>query len=350
VGAFVRAGRASWERLAELSARVDRGTLSLAEVEELDRLARRTAGDLAHARAAFPGSEAEGYLTQVYARAHAALARRRRSGFRATARLFREEVPAAFSRHRLALALSAALLGAGLAGGALAVAVDPAAAASLVPAEIRSAVAARRMWTEGLLSVAPGLSGSAIARNNLAVVGLVFSLGLGLGIGTAALLFANGLLLGAVAAHVAQAGMGRPFLSFLAAHAPLELSALLLAGQAGFVLARALLDPGEWPRSAALAAGGRRAARLLAAAVPALLLAAAVESTVSPEPGVPAAAKALVGLALAAALWLYLARPPRAATRAGTPGETGGPLAASGPAGARRSTGRSAARSRSNQR
>jgi uncharacterized membrane protein SpoIIM required for sporulation len=340
VGAFVRAGRASWERLAELVARVDRGTLSLAEVEELDRLARRAAGDLAHARAAFPGSDAEGYLAQVHARAHAALARRRRPGLRAAARLYREEVPAAFARHRRALALSAALLGAGLAGGALAVAVDPAAAASLVPAEVRSAVAARRMWTEGLLSVAPGFSGSAIAHNNLAVVALVFSLGLGFGVGTAALLFANGLLLGAVGAHAAQAGMARPLLGFLAAHAPLELSALLLAGQAGFAVAGALLDPGERPRAAALAERGRSAARLLAVVVPALVLAAAVESTVSPAPGLPVEARAAVGLALAGGLWLYLARPPRAATRAGAPPEATAP----------RSTGRSAARSRSNQR
>jgi uncharacterized membrane protein SpoIIM required for sporulation len=319
VGAFVRAGRASWERLASLAARVDSGTLSLAEVEELDRLTRRAAGDLAHARALFPGSEAEGFLSQLNARVHAALTRRRRPGLAAAVRLYREEVPAAFARHRRALSLSAALLAAGLAGGALAVAVDPAAASSLVPPEIRAAVASRRMWTEGLLTAAPGFSGSAIARNNLAVVGLVFSLGLGFGVGTAALLFANGLVLGAVAAHALQAGMGRPLLDFLGAHAPLELSALLLAGQAGFALAGALLDPGEWPRSAALASRGRRATRLLAVVIPALLCAAAVEATVSPAPGLPAAAKAAVGLALAGGLWLYLARPPRAATLAGSP-------------------------------
>jgi len=76
IGAFVRKRRASWERLHALAGRVDAGTLSLPEVEELDRLYRRTAGDLAHARAAFPGSDAEGYLSQVTARAYAALYRR----------------------------------------------------------------------------------------------------------------------------------------------------------------------------------------------------------------------------------------------------------------------------------
>jgi hypothetical protein len=54
-------------------------------------------------------------------------------------------------------------------------------------------------------------------------------------------------------------------------------------------------------------------------AIPAILCAAAVESALSPAPGLPGAAKAAVGLALACALWLYLARPPRAATLAGAP-------------------------------
>ena len=80
VAAFVRARRAGWERLEALAARAESGRLPLAEVEELDRLYRRAAGDLAFARAAFPGSDAEGYLAQVTARAYGALYRPRGAG------------------------------------------------------------------------------------------------------------------------------------------------------------------------------------------------------------------------------------------------------------------------------
>jgi uncharacterized membrane protein SpoIIM required for sporulation len=162
------------------------------------------------------------------------------------------------------------------------------------------------MWTEGLLHAAPGITGSRIAHNNVAVAALAFALGLTGGIGTAALVLANGLLLGAVLAHVAQNGMAAPLLAFVAAHGPAELSALLLAAQAGFVLAAGLVDPGEWPRSAALAARGREAARLMAVAVPVLALAALVEGTISPGDVFPAWAKAALGLGLAAAVWLFL--------------------------------------------
>ncbi len=307
VAAFVRRRRGGWERLAALSARVERGKLSLAEVEELDRLYRRAVGDLSWARGAFPGSDAEGYLSQVTARTYGALYRRRarRGAFR---RFWREEVPAVFARHLSLFGLAALMLAAGLAAGVLAVSADPAAAAALVPAPVRSAVAARRMWTDSLLSIAPGLGGSLIVRNNVTVTGLTFLLGLTGGLGTAWLLFANGLLLGAVAAHCALNGMGGPFLAFVAAHGPAELVCLLLAGQAGFLLARALIDPGEWPRREALRRGAREGARLLAVAAPLLAVVAAVESTISPTPLLPAAAKAVLGMGLAATLLGYLWR------------------------------------------
>jgi len=319
VGAFVRARRAAWERLDLLASRAVRERLPLAEVEELDRLYRRAAGDLAYARGAFPGSDAEGHLSQVTARAYGALYRPSRPGLRGLARLYAVEAPAVFRRHLGAFGLALAFLAAGLAGGALAVLADPGAAQVLVPESVRDAVAARRLWTDDLLSAAPGLSGSLIAHNNVTVAALAFGLGLTAGVGTALLLVANGLLLGAVFAHLSQHGMAGGLAGFVAAHGPAELSALLLAAQAGFVLAGALVDPGEWPRGLALAARGREAVRLLAVVVPVLGLVALVEGTVSPGARFPVAAKAALGLSLAAALWAYLAFAGERSARPGAP-------------------------------
>ncbi len=308
VGAFVRGRRAGWERLEALAARAESGRLPLAEVRELDRLYRRAAGDLAFARGAFPGSDAEVHLAQVTARAYGALYRPRRGGLARALRVLRDEAPATFRRHLRALALAATLLAGAAAAGALAVTLDPGAAALLVPEPVRDAVAARSMWTEHLLQVAPGVSGSAIAHNNVTVASLAFALGLTAGLGTAILLVTNGLLLGAVLAYAVQGGMGGPLLAFVAAHGPAELSALVLAAQAGFVLAAALVDPGEWPRGTALAAAGREAAPLLAVVVPVLVTVALVETAISPSASFAPWAKGLLGLALAAGLWTFLAR------------------------------------------
>jgi uncharacterized membrane protein SpoIIM required for sporulation len=318
VAAFVRARRSGWERLDALVERVDGGRLTVAEVEELDRLYRKTIGDLAHARTTFPGTDAEGYVAQLAARSYAALHRGRRGGWRAALGLLRRDGPVEVVRHRGALALAAALLLAGLAIGALATALDPEGFAWLIPAPVRAALDARRLWTDDLLSAAPGLAGGAIARNNLSVAALCFALGLTGGLGTALLLAGNGALLGAVLVAAFRAGLGPGLAGFVAAHGPVELSALVLAGQAGFVLADGLVRPGEWPRREALARRGREAARILALVAPLLLLVAAVEATVSPADRFTLPARSALGLGLAVAVWAYLWRAGRAATATAT--------------------------------
>lgn len=305
VAAFVRARRQGWERLGALAERVGGGRLPLADVEELDRLYRRAAADLALVRSRFPGSDAEGYLSQLVASAYRALYRPRRLRAALLA-LVRDGIPAAVRRHLGALGLAGILFAAGLVGGGLAVALDPWAADLLVPDPVRGAVEAGRLWTGHLLSGLPGVTGARLLYNNVSAAALAFALGMTAGLGTALVLLLNGLLLGAVLAYVAQHGMAGALLGFTAAHAPLELSALLLAGQAGFILAAALVDPGEWPRRAALQAAGRAAAPLLAAVVPALMLAALLEANVSPRASFPVWAKAPVGLGLAAALWSWV--------------------------------------------
>jgi uncharacterized membrane protein SpoIIM required for sporulation len=306
VATFVRDRRASWERLDALAGRVGREPLSLAEVEELDRLYRRTAGDLAWARSAFPGSDAEGYLAQLTAKAFGILYRRRR-GFAALVALYREEIPATFARARLQFLLALALLGAGVVGGALVVAIEPGTAALLVPDAIRDAVAARHVWTDDLLSIAPGVGGSAIIRNNVTVASFALAGGLTGGLLTGGLLLSNGLVLGAVAAFAWQGGQGYSFLAFVSAHGPAELLALLVAAQAGFLLAGALVAPGEAPRGALLAVRGREASRLLAVVVPLLVLVGIVEASISPGTGYAPWVKATLGAALAAGVlaWLW---------------------------------------------
>jgi len=309
VAAFVARRRTGWERLAHLADSIGHGRLSLAEVEELDSLARRAAADLAKARARYPGSQAEAYLSELAARVQASL-HGRGTWPGMLLRLFARDIPRAFRRRADLFFLAAGLLLAGMAAGALAVWVEPDAALDLVPAPVRAAVAQGKMWTDSVTALAPGLAGSLIARNNWAVVALTFALGVTAGLGTGAVLFANGLLLGAVAAHCGRHGLLRPLLDFVAAHGPPEILALLLAGQAGFTVAAGLVAPGELPRRTALRLRAREAGPLLALVVPLLATVAVVESALSPS-SAPTEAKATFGAAAVVALLVYLARPTR---------------------------------------
>jgi uncharacterized membrane protein SpoIIM required for sporulation len=75
----------------------------------------------------------------------------------------------------------------------------------------------------------------------------IFTLALGMtyGIGTLIMLFYNGVILGAVAFDYVAAGETPFLLGWLLPHGAIELPAILLAGQAGLILAGALIGWGK---------------------------------------------------------------------------------------------------------
>ncbi|UCE55621.1 MAG: stage II sporulation protein M, partial [Desulfobacterales bacterium] len=75
----------------------------------------------------------------------------------------------------------------------------------------------------------------------------IFTLALGVtwGIGTAMMLFYNGVILGAVALDYLLAGETRFLLGWLLPHGSIEIPAILLAGQAGLILAGTLIGWGQ---------------------------------------------------------------------------------------------------------
>ena len=80
-----------------------------------------------------------------------------------------------------------------------------------------------------------------LITHNIQVALLAAALGVTFGIGTALLLFENGVLLGAVAVRYTQQGFGLFVTAWLLPHGAFEIPSILIAGQAGFYLARLLL-------------------------------------------------------------------------------------------------------------
>ena len=95
---------------------------------------------------------------------------------------------------------------------------------------------------------------AAIMTNNIRVTLLAFAAGILAGLGTAAVLILNGVLLGAIGGLAVGAGNGRPFFELVAAHGVLELSCIVVAGAAGLRFGWALVEPGTGTRGDALAA------------------------------------------------------------------------------------------------
>ncbi|MBN6149819.1 stage II sporulation protein M [Xanthomonas sp. AmX2] len=124
--------------------------------------------------------------------------------------------------------------------------------------------------------------------NNISIGLRTFASGLLAGLGTVLVLLFNGITIGAVAGHLHQIGYGVTFWRFVAGHAPLELTAIVIAGGAGLQLGLKLLAPGRRRRIDALVEGGTIGAKLCLGVTAMLLVAAFIEAFWSSIGSLPA--------------------------------------------------------------
>lgn len=271
-----------WRRLEELieSVRVSRLTrLDRSEVRELARIYRRTAADLAIARQEVRDTLLVNYLNGLVGRAHGAIYRYEGTGFRAVLDFFLYELPATF-RATFRYTLLAFVLTIAFAGvGAVVTARDEGFAEHVVPG-IRDDVIAHRDWTKRINESNP-VNSALIQRNNISVCAMAFGGGLMAGLGTLYILMVNGLMLGVVVQLCTRYAF-HDILIFMCAHGVLELSAIFISGGAGFLLASALVAPGDLSRLDALLMKGRQAVVLLLGCAVMLVIAGTIEGFISP--------------------------------------------------------------------
>jgi uncharacterized membrane protein SpoIIM required for sporulation len=153
-----------------------------------------------------------------------------------------------------------------------------------------------------------------LMTHNTRVAILTMALGLTWGFGTAVLLFYNGVIVGAVALDYVQAGQSRFLLGWLLPHGAVEIPCILLGGQAGFLLASALIGWGSRkPRRTRLREISHDLIAIMFGAGALLIWAGMVEAFLSQyhEPVVPYALKIAFGIAELIALTLFLSRSGR---------------------------------------
>jgi len=275
---------------------------------------RDLASDLARLRTAAQGRETPElfYLSRLLAGAHNLLYRGRSLTLTDVLRLIAIEAPREVRRSWRPVLLAGALLFGPALIAYSAVVTHPAVAATFIPAGMldRAEEGVRRA-REGTGYIPdpqifrPTMASQIIA-NNVQVTFGVFALGITAGVGSLLLLVLNGVSLGGVFGLYQSKGIAKLLLAFVAPHGVLELTAVCIAGGAGFLLAAALLLPGRRTRRRALVENGQRAIRLVAAATVLLLVAGTLEGFVSPIASWPLQAKFAVSAATLVLLVLYL--------------------------------------------
>ena len=127
------------------------------------------------------------------------------------------------------------------------------------------------------------IAASSIMTNNIQVTLLAFGLGMTAGLGTCLILVTNGMQLGAVAGWMTSRGSSRALWGWIMPHGGTELLAIVLSGAAGFILASALIAPGNVRRSVALGRVAKDALAIILGVMGMLVVAGLIEGFVSPS-------------------------------------------------------------------
>ena len=234
---FIRDGKSAWQRLEDLLALLDRSSLRRLhreEVRELGRIYRRTASDLAIARAESRDPRLINYLNSLVIRAHGRIYRADAQGGKRIRKYFTKDLPQTFRRTWRYTALAFAVFWIFAAAAFVGTWRDPDFSEFAgVPPVFRQKVSAKIHWWEDL-NEANQIGSSEILTHNIRVTFQAFALGAIFGIGTLYYMALNGALLGAIFALVyrADAEFGFDFLSFVVGHGMIELSCIYIAGGA----------------------------------------------------------------------------------------------------------------------
>ena len=324
---FVRARREAWERLEDLveqSSGGRLGDLSNDELHELGTLYRRASADLARAQTRYnstlAGQELVRTLNALVRRAHAQIYAAPATGAPTGAwKWLFYGFPAAFRRHWRAIALAALLLFGPALVSYIMVWSNAADTRLFLDDGIVKTVEERAQkklvtgWGgntsyQGIVE-SPEISGY-LMTNNIRVSMLAVALGVTAGLGTGFVLITNGLMIGSLAGVASNNNVDFLFWSVILPHGVLELTAIAIAGGAGFVLARAIYAPGDLPRRDALKIAGGEAAQLLAGVAAMLVLAGLIEGFLTPADISPSLKMAFAGMtALGLVVYLSLKEP-----------------------------------------
>jgi len=161
-----------------------------------------------------------------------------------------------------------------------------------------------------------------IGFNNISVAFKAFIGGFSLGLFTMLIMWSNGIMLGSFQYMFFAKGLGFQSILVIWIHGTLEISAIVIAATAGFVLAAGILFPGTYSRFDSFKRNGKDAAKILISLIPVFITAAFFESYIThlmsqtydkaKNPGLPVwAGTSILAISLVFIIWYFIILPIR---------------------------------------
>ena len=250
---FISVERPYWTELEQGLDRLELapGTrMNLEQLRHFHLLYERAAADLARITTFSSEPETRRYLESLVARAYSEIHETRQRVRIPLWKWLLETLPQTFRKRKRAFLLSVAITVAGGLFGGLAIALDPDAKPALMPfshllQDPAKRVAAEENATSDRLAGNKTSFSAFLMTHNTRISILTLAMGMTWGFGTVVMLFYNGIMLGAVAVDYIRAGQTKFLLGWLLPHGVIEIPAILIAGQAGLMLAGALIGWGK---------------------------------------------------------------------------------------------------------
>ena len=319
---FLKSERPFWLELETILDRLEAepsGRLPLEGARHFHYLYERASADLARITTFSSEPEIRRYLESLVARAYGEIheTREKQQGF-SPGQWFFQTLPQTFRRHGGAFWLSLGVTLLGMVFGGLAMAFDPEAKAAIIPEmfaghlnDPAERVAREERAVNDHLSGQKSSFSANLMQNNIRVSIQALALGMTYGIGTLVVLFYNGVILGLISVDYVMAGQTTFLLAWLMPHGVIEIPAILIGGQAGLVLAGALVGWGKRVTlTARLRAVSRDLVTLIFGVTLMLVWAGIIEAFLSQyhEPVIPYPAKIACGAVELVLLVLFLGK------------------------------------------
>lgn len=265
--------------------------------------------DLAYAQTFYPESPTTAYLNGLTGKLHQAIYKNKAEARGRFGHFWVRELPLVVSRHQAVLAWTLLFFVLCTALGALSAAYDDTFVRSILGDGYVNQTLENIRRGDPMAIYKSDEETSMflfITFNNIKVALTAFAMGITAGLGTGAALFYNGLMLGSFQYFFYKQHVLAASVLTIWIHGTLEISAIVLAGGAGFVMAKGILFPGTHGRAESFRHAAREGGKLALGLVPIFVLAGFLESFVTRHTEMPVAASvAIIGSSAAFILWYF---------------------------------------------
>lgn len=149
-----------------------------------------------------------------------------------------------------------------------------------------------------------------ITLNNIRVAFYAFVIGVLFSVGTGFLLFYNGVMVGAFHTFFYQKGLLGTAVKVIWIHGTLEISAIIVAGAAGFAIGNSILFPGTFTRGESFRRGARKGLKMVMGLLPFFVVAGFLEGFITRHTEMPTfVSMVIIWGSLALVVWYFLVLP-----------------------------------------